>query len=116
MDLRPSDRVAAQLSAQLLAVQCAVRDHQDPGARCRSPPARLGRRFLERPATVRVLGGNLANEAADDGADKQCDADERIDERTKHQRDRDERRAAHRDVKGVGFAADRVSHIGSFVF
>jgi hypothetical protein len=75
MDFCSGDRAAAQLGAQLVAVQRAVRDHQDPGTGCRLPRARVGRGFLERPATVRVLAGNLPDERADDGADKQCHPD-----------------------------------------
>jgi hypothetical protein len=85
------------------------------GAVVRVPGGCLGSRLPERAPTVRVLGGNLPEERAYDGAYQQRHTDEWIEERTRREGGRHERGTAHCDVKCVGFAADRISHVGSFV-
>src|SRR5688500_18675894 len=91
----------------------AVRYHQDARSRRWLPRRSLGSRLTEWAPTVRILGGDRPGESADKGAGKQRHADEWIDERAERECRADEHSTPHRDVERVGFAADRISHIGS---
>jgi hypothetical protein len=77
-----SCRAAPKRRAKLGTTECAVRHHQDAARRGSVAGRRLGRGFPKRAPSIRVLGGDLPEERADDSTDKQRHADEWIEERT----------------------------------
>src|SRR5262245_14596653 len=113
MELRTGGGTAVKRGAQLRPMQRAVRDHQYARGRCRRPRRRVGGRLPERSPSIRVLGGDLPEESADKRADEQRYADQWSQQRTERDGGADDHGTPHRDVKRVGFVANRISHLGS---
>jgi hypothetical protein len=110
VELRAAGGAVAQDGAQLVAVQRAVRDHEHPRIGLGPRATGRGSRLSKGLPALWILGRDLPDERADDGAEQQRDADERIEDRAERDRGGDERAAPHRDVERVRLAADWIAH------
>ena len=99
----PSLRAAREFRSQRVAGERPVGHDQHARAALACEPAADRGRLAQRPAAVGIRRRDLPDQRAGDGAEQECDADERVQQGAEDGGGGDHHAAADHDVKRVGF-------------